>query len=229
MSKEIKINGVNVASLSDEQKANIAAILGIGVENIKIGVAKVKEVNNLQMKDGSENIAIDRFSGNEFDISQLSEEELANARKTGLSPVSFSKMQEGEAIRKTLKGLSKARGPRNAVSAGQKIRDIIDSYADKIDESAMAAFLDADKSKALMKLRYPLFIEIPASATESQKKEMRKVNGDNRFLSTVYKFDKIPNKSFFMTNDLYERNINLVTETFKTMFDTPVNIEKPAK
>ena len=226
----INIKGINVANLSDEQKNAIAQALGVNVDDLKIVTPKKKEVNHLQMKEGSETIAIDRFSGEEFDITTLSEEELTNAKKTGLSPESFAKYQEGEAIRASIKNLTgNSRGPRTGISAAQQVKDILNGYSNKVNESIMTILTDPVQSKNTMGLRYPLFLEIPTGASAEQKKEMRKDGKNNRFGSYEYTFEQLPGRQFFMTNDIYSRNIDKIITTFKNLFDTVEEVVENAE
>ena len=217
----INIKGI---VLSAEQKNAVAELLGVSADLIKDNV-RTSTINNLTMKDGSDTIAIDKFSQEEFDISQLTEEELMNAKKTGLSPKTYNLMQIGLEI-KAAAAKTSIRGPRNAISAGQQIRDIINGYADKMNDNAMTAFLDKDYSKKNMGLAYPLFIEIPANADDTVKKEIRKVKGANRFASTIYKFKNLGNREFYMTNDLYAKNIDKVAMTFENIFKTDKKAKK---
>ena len=212
----LKVNGSNIdlAALSAEKQAALAAIFGEGVK-VEVATSKKKEVNRLQMKEGSETIAIDKFSGEEFDITQLSDEELANAKKTGLSPVSYSKYEEGQKIRDLLKS-TKVGTPRvrNAVSAAQQVKDAIKANASKVDDKVLATLVNADESKKLFGLHYPLLLEIPEGASDAEKKEMRKVNGNYRFASVVWNFN---NKAFFMTNDIYSRNVDRLVDYFNKL------------
>ena len=212
----INVKGVNFANLTDEQKAQMAAILGVSVDDIVAPATKKTEVNNLKMKEGSETIAIDAYSNEEFDISLLTEEELTNAKKTGLSPVSFAKYQEGEKIKALMKNVSgKARAPRTGASAGEQVRAIVTAHADLIDESAMMMFMSKDESKKSM---------FPSGASEAERKEMRKVKGANRFASQVWTFKNLPEREFFMTNDIYSKNIAKVEAVFSNLATTKTAI-----
>ena len=217
----ITIKGIN--NLSDAQKQAIADLMQVDVSLIQ-DVKKASTVNHLQMKDGSDTIAIDKFSQEEFDITQLTEDELMNAKKTGLSPKSYEMMQIGLEIKKSVGRIS-TRGVRTGISAGQQIRDIVNQYVDKIDNKAIALLTDKDYSKKNMSLAYPLFIRIPDNADDTIKKEIRKVKGANRFASTVYKF-KNADGEYFMTNDLYAKNIDKVAMTFENMFKTDKKAKK---
>ena len=185
----LKINGIDFANLSAKKKAELAAIFGVSVDDLSITVPKKKEINNLQMKDGSENIAIDKFSSEEFDINFLTEKELNNAKRTGLSPTTYAKYQEGEAIRKMM---GKVRPPKAAgvISAAKQVHQILESYIDTINELMISKLTDKAFSKQ-MSLTYPLFIEIPANATDEQKKEMRMDGKHPRFSPRVWTFPQL--------------------------------------
>ena len=215
MAANLKIKGINPELLTEEQKANLIKLLGIKPEDITEAKTPTKEVNNLVMKEGSETIAIDPYSNQEFDISQLNEEDLKKVKKTGMSLKSLAKLDEAEKIKALMKGKTINRGPRNAVSAGEQIRQIIAENSSKITAEMMNVLTDKEESRKLFSLAYPLFIEIPANASESGKKEMRKVKGAPRFSAKVWKFDNIPDKSFYMTNDLYTRNVEKIAAYFK--------------
>lgn len=212
----INVKGVNFANLTDEQKTQMAAILGVSVEDITAPKTKKVEVNNLKMKEDSETIAIDAYSGEEFDISLLSEEELANAKKTGLSPASYAKYQEGEKIKALMKG-TKSRAPRTGASAASKVHVFVEGASSAIDESVMKILMDKDSCKKEFKLAYPLFIEIPAEASESERKEMRKVKGMNRFAPRIWNFENLPGRQFYMTNDIYARNVEKAEAFFANL------------
>ena len=207
------INIKGIANLTDDQKAAIAATLGIDVNNLQISVPKKKEVNHLQMKEGSETIAIDRFSGEEFDITTLSEEELANAKKTGFSPTTYAKMLEGEAIKKSM---GKTRPPRQGISAAKRVHAIVENYADMMNEQMMANLLNKDYARN-MSLAYPLFIEIPADASDEQKKEMRMDGKHPRFSPREWTFAQLPNRRFYMTNNIFANNVPKVEAIFKNL------------
>lgn len=206
----INIKGIDFAALSDAQKAQIATILGVDIAAIEVKESKKKEVNNLQMVDAF--TAIDAYSGEQFDISLLTEEELIESKRTGLSPESLRKMNEGLKIKEMMKGkISTPRGPRNAVSAAQQIIAVVEANVDKITTKVMNVLTSKEESKKLFKLAYPLFLLIPENATEAEKKEMRKVNGSNRFAKREW---NILGATYFMTNDLYARNIQAIEKYF---------------
>ena len=199
----IKINGVNFEALNADKKAALAAIFGVDVNSLSFSTPKKKETNNLQMKDGSETIAIDKFSGEEFDITQLSEEELANAKKTGLSPMTYAKMLEGEAIKKSM---GKIRTVRTGISAAKQVHTIVEKYSDQINESVMLNLTNKDFSKK-MSLAYPLFKEIPNDASEEIRKEIRMDGKHARFSPRVWTFEQLPGRKFFMTNNIFANNV----------------------
>ena len=207
----LKIKGINPESLTEEQKAHLIQILGIKPEDITEAKSTTKEVNNLVMKEGSETIAIDPYSGEEFDISQLSDEDLKKVKKTGMSLESLAKLEEAEKIKALMKGKTINRGPRNAVSAAQQVMMAIENNQHKITSEVMKILTDISESKKLFKLAYPLFIEIPSGASDTDKKEMRKVKGANRFGKREW---LINDKYYFMTNDIYMRNVPLLISYF---------------
>lgn len=214
MTTNLNIKGIDFTTLTDEQKQKMAQIFGVSIDAIE--VKKAPTVNNLVMKSGSDTIAIDIYSKEEFDITTLTEEELLNAKRTGLSPTSFKRMQEGEAIKKVA-GRTAARRTRQGVSAGEQIRQIVSTYKNQVT-SAMMMKLMSEEYRRKMSLTIPLFKEIPQDATDEAKKAMRKdKHGHPRYSNVEYSFPQIPNKTYYMSNNLFANNVSKVDTVFKSL------------
>ena len=218
MASNVKISGIDINALSDAQKNEIAKIFGISADDIKIAPPKVSTVNHLQMKDGSDTIAIDRYNQKEFDITLLTEEELNNAKQTGLSPETYNLMQIGMEIKKSA-AKTMTRGPRTGISAGSQARNIIAAFVNKITPDIMDKLIDKDYNKK-MSLSYPLFVEIPNEADDAVRKEIRYDKKNHpRYSNTVYTFPNVPGRSFYMTNNIFSNNVKKIEDILTILCD----------
>jgi len=93
-------------------------------------------------------------------------------------------------------------------SAGKQIREMFESIIPKLTKEHLEILTSAEKTKETLKIRYSFLKE----ATEN--KEDRKVNGNARYGSKTI---TINNKSYWITNDLYNRNIETFEKWIKTI------------
>lgn len=93
------------------------------------------------------------------------------------------------------------------LSAGKTIRDLFQTIISKLKDEQLEILTSAEKTKEVLKIRYAFLKE------STENKEDRKVNGNARYGAKTI---TINDKSYWMTNDLYERNI----ETFKAWVET---------
>ena len=91
---------------------------------------------------------------------------------------------------------------KKGISAGATIREcFLDALKSKvIDDKAMEILTDAEKTKEVLKIRYAFLLEV-----KSGKKEERMVNGCPRYTSKP--IVEYGNKKYYITNDLYIRNV----------------------
>lgn len=208
------INNLNADQLTIEQKQKLATLLNINIDSICTIVKP--EVNNLIMKNDS-SIAIDPFSHEEFDISLLSDAELKIAKKTGLSPKSFALVQEAEAIKQAAHKF-KATHNRASISAGARVRNVINAYKNQMNVAFMKKLMNQDFCRENFSLYYSLFIAVSSNADAVAKKDKRYVKGHPRYSPTEYRFDNIANTIFFITNNIFAHNANKLEQYFNTHF-----------
>lgn len=106
---------------------------------------------------------------------------------------------------KTQKEITKV--PPKKISAGKTIREMFEAILPKLTKEHLEILTSAEKTKEVLKIRYSFLKEV----TES--KEDRKINGHCRYGKNTI---KINDKDYYITNDLYQRNI----EPFKAWCET---------
>lgn len=105
-----------------------------------------------------------------------------------------------------------AGGFKKGISAGATIREcFLDALKSKvIDDKAMEILTDAEKTKEVLKIRYAFLLEV-----KSGKKEERMVNGCPRYTSKP--IVEYGNKKYYITNDLYIRNVTTFKDWIKSL------------
>jgi hypothetical protein len=93
------------------------------------------------------------------------------------------------------------------LSAGKTIRDLFESILPKLKKEQLEILTSQEKTKEVLKIRYAFLKEV------KNEKDERKINGHARYNKGTV---KINNKDYYITNDLYERNI----EVFKAWVET---------
>ena len=101
---------------------------------------------------------------------------------------------------------------KKGISAGATIREcFLDALKSKvIDDKAMEILTDAEKTKEVLKIRYAFLLEV-----KSGKKEERMVNGCPRYTSKP--IVEYGNKKYYITNDLYIRNVTTFKDWIKSL------------
>ena len=101
---------------------------------------------------------------------------------------------------------------KKGISAGATIREcFLDALKSKvIDDKAMEILTDAEKTKEVLKIRYAFLLEV-----KSGKKEERMVNGCPRYTSKP--IVEYGNKKYYITNDLYIRNVATFKDWIKSL------------
>lgn len=101
---------------------------------------------------------------------------------------------------------------KKGISAGATIREcFLDALKSKlIDDKAMEILTDAEKTKDVLKIRYAFLLEV-----KSGKKEERMVNGCPRY--TAKPIVEYGNKKYYITNDLYIRNVTTFKDWIKSL------------
>ena len=101
---------------------------------------------------------------------------------------------------------------KKGISAGATIREcFLDALKSKvIDDKAMEILTSAEKTKEVLKIRYAFLLEV-----KSGKKEERMVNGCPRYTSKP--IVEYGNKKYYITNDLYIRNVTTFKDWIKSL------------
>ena len=97
--------------------------------------------------------------------------------------------------------------PPKKVSAGKQIRDLFESIIPKLKDEHLEILTSQEKTKEVLKIRYSFLKEV------KNEKDERKINGCPRYGKNTV---KINDKEYYITNDLYKRNI----EIFKAWVET---------
>ena len=92
-------------------------------------------------------------------------------------------------------------------SAGKQIRELFINNLSKLTDKEMEILTSAEKTKEVLKIRYAFLKK------STDNKEDRKVNGNARYGSKTIEINGV---EYWLTNDLYERNI----EVFKTWVES---------
>ena len=92
--------------------------------------------------------------------------------------------------------------PPKKESAGKQIRTLFEAILPKLTNEQLEILTSQEKTKEVLKIRYAFIKEV------TENKDDRKINGNARYGA---KQITINGKSYWICNDLYERNI----ETFK--------------
>jgi len=98
--------------------------------------------------------------------------------------------------------------PPKKISAGKTIREMFESILPKLKDEHLEILTSQEKTKEVLKIRYAFLKE----ATEN--KDDRKINNHSRYGSKTI---TINDKSYWVTNDLYERNIETFEKWVKTI------------
>jgi len=211
MANAIQINGGNVQTLTDEQRAAIAAILGVSAENVKVAATKAT-LGKLEGKLVDNHFKCE-CCGSDVDYAALSEEEQINARKTGVC-VNCHKVYEFVKSNKThAKGAPRI---KNAVSNGELCRAAFIDKLDLLTEDKMKELTSPEFCKDKLKLRYALFAEV-TGMSKDEKTALRLCGEKSaRFAALEY---TINGKKYVCCNDLYERHVPVFEAFFAKYFE----------
>jgi hypothetical protein len=97
--------------------------------------------------------------------------------------------------------------PQKKQSAGATIRNLFIENLSKITSKELEILTSAERTKEILKIRYPFLKKVTG------EKDERKVNGCPRYSKAEV---TIENVNYFITNDLYSRNI----EVFKNWIES---------
>ena len=140
-------------------------------------------------------------------LASIDATDIKNAKKL-LAKVNRLKVQKKAAIKE-----KEIKTP----SAAMQVQAIIQHYADNITPGIMAAFTQKEFCKEYFGIRYPLFVEIPNNASDEDIKKLRHPNEDKnaRYAASIWQFAKFPNRQFLVTNDLYQKHVDIIANGFK--------------
>ena len=93
-------------------------------------------------------------------------------------------------------------------SAGKQIRTLFETIISKLKDEQLEILTSQEKTKEVLKIRYAFLKEV------KNEKDERKVNGHARYNKGTV---KINNKDYYVTNDLYKRNIETFEKWVKTI------------
>lgn len=103
----------------------------------------------------------------------------------------------------------------------QQIQELIERYSPQFYPETMWMFLDKNFSKEFFGIRFPLFVEIPQDASEDEKRNLRYPNNEDknpRYAAKEFEFINLPNRRFYMTNDVYQRNLEKIQNVLHRFF-----------
>ena len=102
----------------------------------------------------------------------------------------------------------------------QQIQELIERYSPQFYPETMWMFLDKNFSKEFFGTRYPLFVEIPQNASESDKRNLKYPNEDKnpRYATKEFEFVNLPGRQFYMTNDVYPKNLEKIQNVLRRFF-----------
>ena len=182
------------------------------------------KANAIQKKAEVKKVNLSKAAPKVTQIVTLPKANLPKAEKTSIKvPTVSSKASETKNAKKPTKDVPKALTENvgaKRISAGSTIRDtFLDALEQKlIDDKAMAILTNPEKTKEVLKIRYAFLMEV----VTGDKKE-RLVNGCPRY--TAKPIVEYKGKKFYITNDLYDRNVPV----FKKWIDSLKGDLKEAK
>ena len=205
---------VNAETNIDVDAIN-AALAKAGISNVSVKVtpAKTKKTTDKLTYD-EDGMAICQFDHNHiFDINDLDADMQAQVKKSGLCPDCLDIINKAKAI----KGVH-INTRTTGVTAGKQIRNMVNFVFNNsaLDDNMIANFMDKDYSRTKMGLAYPMLIEVTDKSTD-EIKDMRMIGNNKkhyRYSSTYYRFN---NRSFLLTNDLYNKNLDKIRNTFLSL------------
>ena len=197
------------------------------VETTKVNTTKVETTKKMESKPEvkSKQETIVKASANKTTISKIvalptSVSSASDTMKTvpqSKAPAKETPSKETPAKEAPAKEIPKAikenaKDFKKGISAGATIREcFLDALKSKmIDDKAMEILTDAEKTKEVLKIRYAFLLEV-----KSGKKEERMVNGCPRYTSKP--IVEYGNKKYYITNDLYIRNVATFKDWIKSL------------
>lgn len=118
-----------------------------------------------------------------------------------------TKKNEVKEIKKETTKIPPKKETPKKISAGKTIREMFELVIPKLTKEHLEILTSTEKTKEVLKIRYAFIKEV------KNEKDERKVNGHARYNKGTV---KINDKDYYVTNDLYERNI----ENFKKWVET---------
>lgn len=214
MEKAVQILGVDFSKLTPETLAAIAKEAGVPVSAIMPTKPKKVSLGKLEGQLDEQGNYTCPFCKKVTNYNDLDDEAKAKARKTGICP-DCQKLADFLSANK-IRNLASAPREKHAVTAADACKAVIMPHVEKFTEEQLANFQDAKFCKTELKLAYPLFQEIPAGLSKTEKDEKRKVNGYARYGAIVYEFQ---GRHWLLTNDFYyNKNVSAIEAYFTKLF-----------
>lgn len=133
--------------------------------------------------------------------------EIAKKKTTEIKEIKKESTKIQKEIPKETTQVTKEKSFEKRPSAGKQIRTLFEAILPKLTKEHLEMLTSAEKTKETLKIRYAFIKEV------KNEKDERKVNGHCRYGKNTI---KINNKDYYITNDLYQRNI----ETFKAWVES---------
>ena len=206
---------INLTSTNGISVEELQALLAAQGITAQIKIAQPKTNDKIQYKDEEKTIGICKYdSSHEFVIADLSEEELKNAKQSGLCPHCYQVLQQAKAIKEVVGRTRKVTDNRpSADKPGFKIREIVKSHLASLNDEIMDKLQNVEFCKNQFKLRYALLMDISDMASE-EVKVARMDKGHPRYSPAVYVKDE---RQYLLTNDLYARNLEPIEKFFENI------------
>lgn len=206
------INKDKNKDLDQEQLKKILASAGI---QINISPKKSKINDKLIYEDDDKNIASCQFDhSHKFDITTLTADEQEKVKKYGICLNCLHILEEAEKIKQSIgkvKTTTTSSRVAGQISAGQQIRNMLVQAIPNIKSEHLMNFTDKNYSLQNFKLAYPLLLDITNKDNSTIKQLKNDKKGHARYSPKIYHID---NRQFLMTNDLYDKNLEKVKNTF---------------
>ena len=199
------LNGtINLSNISVEQLQQLLRLVQTD-KPIVISMGKLNMINNTT----AECIHCHK----PINVLELNEQDKQAAINTGLCKDCQNILAQASLISKTQRINSTPvvstidsalpRTTRSTISAGQRCRDILFQAIPNMSIEHINMFCDADKSKELLGILYPLFVKVTGFSAD-QIDAARKPKGFNRYnIKPCHIFDD----DYLICNDLYDRHI----------------------
>ena len=200
---KVKIDSTNLSSAIEILKQN--GIIAELIQPKKKQADKIIYVNN--------HIGTCKYCHEEFDINQLTEQDLIKVKKSGLCLNCLHKLEELTKMKNEIKTIAKSSKPENYISPAKRVKSAFIKIQSQLTKEMIKNFQDAQYSKQAFGIIYPFLIDITGLNPE-EKKEKRTIKNYIRYSPAEY---KIGSKTFLMCNDIYTKNVEKFQKEFNRL------------